>query len=138
VKDEEGKIGIGDWAEAVIENIRRFADQWNAQREAGDPAHPERMGQGDWDERFNFFCAANAALRINEEVTSDDVDRYDGYMDAPPKRECKTKPLSTTYRKFEHLAQVLRAGIGSDEPIHRAAAEMWVAIEKANTSREAR
>jgi len=65
--------------------------------------------------------------------STDDVDWYDGYMDAP-KRERKTKPLGATYRKFRHLGRVLRAGIDSEDPIHRAAAEMWVAIEKANAS----
>ncbi len=60
MKDEEGNIGIGEWAEEVVADIRRFADHWNAQRESGDAAYPERMGKGDWDEQFNFFCTSNA------------------------------------------------------------------------------
>ena len=51
-------------------------------------------------------------------------------MDTPKPR--KTKPLSGTYRKFRHLDRVLRDGASSDDTIRRAAAEMWVAIAKAN------
>jgi len=67
--------------------------------------------------------------------STDDVDWYDGYMDEP-KRERKAKPLSTTYRKFKHLGRVLREGVDSEDPARRAAAEMWVAIEKANAGIE--
>jgi len=63
--------------------------------------------------------------------STDDVDWYDGYMDEP-KRTRRAKPLSATYRKFKHLGRVLREGMDSEDPVRRAAAEMWVAIEKAN------
>ena len=62
--------------------------------------------------------------------STDDVDWYDGYMDTPKRR--KAKPLSGTYRKFQHLDRVLRDGAASEDPIRRAAAEMWIAIATAN------
>lgn len=62
--------------------------------------------------------------------STDDVDWYDGYMDTPKRR--KAKHLSSTYRKFKHLDKVLRGCATSTDPVHRAAAEMWAAITKAN------
>jgi hypothetical protein len=57
MKDTDGNIGIGEWAEGVIAEICRFADHWNKKRAAGDEAYPERMGRGDWDEQFEFYTA---------------------------------------------------------------------------------
>ena len=62
--------------------------------------------------------------------STDDVDWYDGYMDTPKRR--KAKPLNGTYRRFKHLDKVLRGCATSTDPVHRAAAEMWAAIAKAN------
>ncbi len=39
-----------------------------------------------------------------------------------------TSPLSGTYHKFKHLDSVLRDGAASEDPILRAAAEMWIAM----------
>lgn len=62
--------------------------------------------------------------------STDDVDWYDGYLDTPRRR--RTKPLASTYRKFKHLDRILREEATSDDPIHRAAADMWAAIVNAN------
>lgn len=62
--------------------------------------------------------------------STDDVDWYDGYLDTPKRR--KAKPLSGTYRKFKHLDSVLRGCATSTDPVHRAAAEMWATLAKAN------
>ena len=42
------------------------------------------------------------------------------------------RPLNGIYRKFQHLDRVLRECEASEDPIRRAAAEMWIAIAKAN------
>ena len=52
MSDMTAEIGIGQWAEDMIDGIRRFADHWNEQREAGNPDYPETMLAGDWDEQF--------------------------------------------------------------------------------------
>lgn len=52
MKDE---IGIADWSEEIIADLKRFADMWNAKRESGNTLFPEKMQRGDWDEQFHIF-----------------------------------------------------------------------------------
>lgn len=59
-------IGIADWSEGLIRNLRAFADHWNAKRETGDPAYPEKIMAGDWDEQFESFLYERARFNGNE------------------------------------------------------------------------
>lgn len=82
MKDGNGNIGIGEWAEKVVADIRRFADHWNEHREAGNPAYPERMSRDKWDKRFRLLSDAPKMKTKALEMLSGEDNLYVAFFQA--------------------------------------------------------
>lgn len=78
MKDENGNIGIGEWAENTITDIRRFADHWNKKRNLDDRNYPERLSAGDWDEQFLAYGRQDDRLYYVRLFIDAQDDRNDG------------------------------------------------------------
>jgi hypothetical protein len=55
MKDENGNVSIGEWADDLINGLQAFADWWNESREKNNASFPEMLSTKEWDWQFKDF-----------------------------------------------------------------------------------